>query len=102
MTTFHFYYFDSLFLNDKELHSERVFNNWIRFCKPYSDLKNIKWTNGSLSNYITQNDYYSFGLFVCYFFECLFYSNLKGCTEPFDLIAYREKINNTLCKLSLN
>ena len=31
MTTFHFYYFDSLFLNDKELHSERVFNNWIRF-----------------------------------------------------------------------
>jgi len=71
MSTFTFYYFDSLFSNDTNLYSERVFINMIKFCSKYSDLKNIKWTNGSLNNYITQNDSYSCGLFVCYFFESL-------------------------------
>ena len=94
-----FYYFDSLYSCQQNSFSIDVFNNFCDFCSGFSDLCEIKWINGSLSKNITQNDSFSCGLSLCYFFECLFKADILSLKITFDLNQYRIKINDTLSKL---
>ena len=95
------FYFDPLInSNSNQSAFDTVFNNWLQFAQEFSDLKNIQWQKPSMHTQ-TQQDNFSCGVFVCYFFSLLKKKDLNFLVN-LNLSSFRAHIDETIFKYLKN